>query len=125
MLLDELPEDIVYKISLYVDTVKYRGSNEYAYQISKTDVRYELLKTVPRFRSYYHSNISTDSTHCGLFVYLQKSPKTKKIQINYQIETKILTIVYFGLLHKQPNNNSDYVVFTQSFSIDSACSIKA
>ena len=101
MSLSNLPYDIIYQISLYIDAVKYRNGT-YMYQISKTDERYQLLQKIPNFKSFYFA-IYVDKTECGLYVYLS-SDKRKFICHNYNIEKKLLTTTYNGLLHKTLKN---------------------
>lgn len=49
MIFSTLPLDVIHHILSYSDAIKWRNGN-YMDQISKTDIRYQMLKTIPKPR---------------------------------------------------------------------------
>jgi hypothetical protein len=98
MLYSNLPIDVIYHILLYTGIVKFRNG-KYMNQIPKTDVRYKIIDTIPRYRLYDFYNTY------GLFVWLKKIRDNHPIFINITIdyENKIIEYCYHNLLHSEIN----------------------
>ena len=93
----DLPLDIIHNILSYTGKIKLRNG-KYMGQIPKTDERYMMIDSIPRYVRYDYD----DNTY-GLFVWLKtaKAPdyKSKFINITCDFEIREIKYVYCTLLH--------------------------
>ena len=98
MIYSNLPIDVIYHILLYTGIVKFRNG-KYIDQIPKTDDRYKLLETIPRWR---YCNINN---RCIIYVYLKlTSQHSKYMSIIFDFGNNTFEYTYTHLLQNNENN---------------------
>lgn len=95
-----LPIDIINHILVYTGIVKYRNG-KYIYQIPKTDNRYNLLDTIPRYRLCHINNKYI------LYVYLHVNRITRFIEVKHNLTNNTIEYRYINLLYNDNGKKND------------------
>jgi hypothetical protein len=94
----KLPLDIIYHILSYTGIVKLRNG-KYIYQISKTDVRYKILDSIPKHK------VCKISNRYVMYVMLKiTSNHSKCINIAFEFENNKIEYSYLHLVHANADN---------------------
>ena len=100
----KLPLELIYYILLYTGIVKYRNG-KYIYQISKTDERYKIFESIPRYKVCHIANKYI------MYVLLKlTSNHSKYISVNIDFENNQIEYIYLHLLHI--DKDKQYVKYT-------------
>jgi hypothetical protein len=92
----QLPIDIIHHILSYTDTIKLRNG-KYMNQISKTDVRYELLQEIPAFETInygdgiFMNNVYFTKYNCG----------SEQLRFHYNIKLRRIIYQYYCVLNTE------------------------
>ena len=100
MIFSKLPQDVIHHILSYSDAIKWRNS-KYMDQISKTDTRYQMLKTIPKPRV----DIFSDGHFEWIIKFPQDISESTLMRFYWVPNQRIIIYQYYCLLYSNLNEH--------------------
>ena len=91
-----LPQDVIHHILSYSDAIKWRNS-KYMDQISKTDIRYQMLTTIPKPRV----DIFSDGHFEWIINFPQDISESTLMRFYWVPNQRIIHSQYYSLLYSK------------------------